>query len=167
MTYVMLYRVPFGNGEVENLIWFCNLISLGPQKPYHAEALLEKLWTKVQIWPMFLEPHYIHRLVLKSYESAVKKHVRLNPNGPLPNIITYFPQYNTVRYRSSKLKVIITLDLTALVLLIQGFNSDNVLKYSSKVPGISAPVSVDTDRTLSPNEVCNFQISLGAVLDMF
>jgi hypothetical protein len=167
MTYVTLCRVPFGNGEVENLIWFCNLISQGPQKPYHAEALLEKLWTKAQIWPVSLERRYIHRLILKSYESAVKKHVRLNPNGPLPNSITYFPQYHTVRYRSSKLKVIITLDLMASVLLIQGFSRVNVLRYSSRVPGASAPVSVDTDRTLSPNEVCSFQISLGAVLDMF
>jgi len=163
MTYISLSRPLYGCGNVEALLLFCNLISQGPNKPYHAEFLAEKLLKRSQLWPVFLEVRDLFWMVRLSYKSALRKHFKLSSGGPLPNMITYFPRYNTIRYRPNGSGVIVTLDLTTEVLLVQSRDYNKVLRYSEKAE-MTPPFRVNVDRGLFPSEICNFQVSLGEVV---
>jgi hypothetical protein len=162
MTFVTLHHL-HDCGDVEALILFCDLISRGPNKPYHAEFLLKKLFQKVAFWPVYLGTSEIRKMISRSYYKALNKHSKLNPGGPLPNSIRYFPHYNTIEYRPNMFGVIITLDLTSSVLLIQGHDHKNVLNYGEKM-GMLPPFRIDVDRRIFPSEICNFQVSLGEVV---
>jgi hypothetical protein len=91
--------------------------------------------------------------------------MKLNPGGPLPNKIKYFPEHNIIRYRPQMSGVVLTLDIRTSTLLIQGHDYKSVLKYSERV-GVSLPFSVNVDRVLFPSEAASFQVSLGDVCNL-
>lgn len=165
MTFVTLSRFLYGCGDVEDLIRFCDLIGNDSIKPYHGEFLQKKLLSKVRLWPVYLEPNEISRMVRFSFEMALRKHLKLNPAGPLPNMIWYFPKYNTIRYRT-RFGTIMTLDLTTSLFLIQGLRYDSVLKYSRQMTNMPSPFCVNTDHVLFPDEVCNLCVPLGEIVDL-
>jgi hypothetical protein len=169
MAYIALSRFTKGSGNVEALVWFCDLISHGPNKPYHATYLREKLIGKVGLWPIYLERRKINDLINRSYRTAFNRHYRehyndwkLNPVpfAPLPNRIRHYPTC-TIRYCPKKIGLVITLDLDASILLVQGNSYDRVLDFCKKIPNVMTPIFVNTDKLLTVDEACNFRLSLG------
>src|ERR1035437_2795009 len=74
MAYIALSRFTKGSGNVEALVWFCDLISHGPNKPYHAMSLKKKLAGKVGLFPVYLETRKINNLICRSYRTAENRH---------------------------------------------------------------------------------------------
>lgn len=167
MTYISLGQMKtFGCGDVEMLILFCDFVSREPIKPYHAEFLLEKLLQRVQLWPVDLELKDIAWMVRGAYKSALRKHFKMNPSGPLPNQIRYYPQYNTIRYWSRS-RTIITLDLASEILFVQGYSAHSLVMYNDNcVVKMSPPVCVNADHILTPDEIRNLPILLGDVCNL-
>mgnify|MGYP001568888070 FL=1 len=161
MTYVAVGQV-YG-GDVEDMLCFCDLISSGDKKPYHATFLEEKLLKKVELWPVNLAWYEVDCLLKKSYKKAVEKHFKLGSVGPLPLPIQFLTYERLLRFRRHG--TIVTLDMAyaPALLLVQGYSAEVVQEYASKA-NLSPVVQIESDnKVLRPSEVVNLQLSLGTV----
>lgn len=154
-----------GCGEVEMLLWFCSLVSEKSKpvnKPYHIHFLEEALLKKVRLWPVFMERYEIFKQVHRAYREALRKHFALRPNGPLPQQVTYYPRFNTLRY-VTKSKVVITLRLAegldTPILTLQSLTEEQMLKY---VKFGHPVIRVDTNHALTFDEIYEMPISFGS-----
>lgn len=162
MTFVSLVRLA-ACGDVEAMLHFCKIISGGPIRPYHADSLEKALLPLIELWPVYLKPHEISKMILRSYQKALKKHYASNPNGPLPRFIAYFPQHHTLRYRTAN-HVVVTMDMSEIdpLILIQGTCYRPTFQISERAG--TAPVSIDSGgQVFFPKEIGNMTIKFGDV----
>ncbi len=146
-------------GDVDNLLSLCDLVG---DQSYHVAFFAEEIKKLLELWPVYLNDVSLLCVLKKTYRKALKKHRKLNLYGPLPICMQYFRDSSILRFRCSDM--IVTLDISESLILIQSYSESIVRNLASKA-GIGMVFKISGKRVLFPKEVLDLKIQIGAVVD--